>query len=373
MSTSSAPGRLGDPTTSLATDPRLHPKLLVTLQNYGLDQNQPATELTPESPFDAIRELLAKDDEEGRAFYNLVVFPEEEETTTSAIKITAIDKLIPRPDSTELRLTIRRQQGTDATDPKYVKVPAIVHIHGGGMVVGSTDNPPNNKWAEALVRTGMVVITVHFRNAYDKDGDNPFPAGLNDCATAARWVHEHRAELGISKVLLQGESGGGNLSLATALKANKEGWIQAIDGVAAYIPFIGGPAYGMPTEWKRRELPSLVENDGYFINVATCALYTKMYDPDDKHHRNPLAFPYWAQEEDLRGLPPHLIVTSELDPFRDEGNAYYRKLVRAGVTAVGKTTLGVIHGTELAWGAISGAPEFRENSIWEIKKFAEST
>lgn len=365
MASSSAPGRLGDSTMSLGNDPRLHPKLLSILKTYGLDQNLPATELTPESSFDAIRALIAKSDEEHDAFYHAATFPE----TASSIRVTAFDKLIPRPDSSDLRLTIRKPQ-TDSTDSP-AKVPAVVYIHGGGMVIGSTDNPPQNKWAEALVKTGLVVITVHFRNAYGRDSDNPFPAGLDDCATAVQWINEHRAELGISKVLLQGESGGGNLSLATALKANKEGWIQAIDGVAAYIPFISGPAYAKSTEWKLRELPSLVENDGYTLDVASCALYTKMYDPDDKNSRNPLAFPYWAEEDDLRGLPPHLVVTSELDPFRDEGNAYYRKLARAGVETVGKTVLGVIHGTELFWGPLI-APEFLENSIWEIKKFAES-
>lgn len=368
MASSPAPGRLGDPTMSLSTEPRLHPRLLSLLKTYGLDQTRTGTNLTPESPFDAIRAEVAQGDEEHEAFYNAAVFPE---TRTSSIKVAAFDKLIPRPDSTELRLTIRKLQ-TESTDYSKVKVPAVVYIHGGGMVIGSTDNPPQNHWAEALVGTGLVVITVHFRNAYSKEGDNPFPAGLEDCASATRWIDEHRADLGISKVILQGESGGGNLCLATALKANKEGWIQAIDGVAAYIPFISGPAYALPTEWKLRELPSLVENNGYTLDVATCALYTKMYSPDDPNSRNPLAFPYWAEEDELRGLPPHLIVTSELDPFRDEGNAYYRKLARAGVKAVGKTTLGVIHGTELFWGPLV-APEFLENSIWEIKNFAEST
>lgn len=365
MASSTGPGRIGDPNMSLGTDPRLHPKILSILKSYGIENNHPVAELTPESPYESIRAVAAKGHEDHDKFYHAAVFPEE---PTSLIKVTAVDKLIPRPDKTELRLTIRKAE----TESDAAVLPAVVYIHGGGMVIGTTDNPPQNKWAEALVRAGLVVITIHFRNAYDKDGDNPFPAGLDDCALATRWIDEHRAELGISKVILQGESGGGNLSIATALKANKEGWVKAIDGIAAYIPYIAGPAYGMPKEWKLRELPSLVENDGYTLDMALCALYTKLYDPEDKNGRNPLAFPYWAEEDDLRGLPPHLIVTSELDPFRDEGIAYYRKLVRAGVSAVGKTTLGAIHGTELYWGRVA-APEFLENSIWEIKKFADST
>lgn len=349
---------------SLATDPRLNPKLLAIVKAYGMDQNVPVATLTPDSPFDAIRSVAAKADEAQNFFFNSVVIPE----ATSSVKVTAFDKLIPRSDNTELRLTIRKP-ASGFTDSN-TRLPAVVYIHGGGMTLINTDNPPYKNWAETLVRTGLVVVTVHFRNAYGKDGDNPFPAGLEDCATATRWVDEHRTDLGISKVVLQGESGGGNLCLATALKANKEGWIQAIDGVAAYVPYISG-AYGMPTEWQLRELPSLVENDGYTIDVASCALYTKMYDPDGKNAKNPLAFPYWAEEDDLRGLPPHLVITSELDPFRDEGNVYYRKLARAGVKAIGKTVLGAIHGTEFFWGM--GAAGYSENSVWEIKKFADST
>lgn len=366
MTAPSAPGRLGDPNMSLATDPRLNPKLLTILKTYGLDQNVPPPKLTSESPFEDIRAVVAQGEVDHSGFYDAAVFPEP----ASAIKITAFDELIPRPDHSQLRLTIRKQS-SDSADAKAKQFPAVVYFHGGGMTVGTTDNPPQNHWAEALVRTGLVVVTVHFRNAYGKDGDNPFPAGLEDCATATRWVDEHRANLGISKVILQGESGGGTLSIATALKANKEGWIHAIDGVAAYVPFISG-AYNMPTEWKLRKLPSLVENNGYTLDVGIGELYIKMYDPDGSNARNPLAFPYWAEEDDLRGLPPHLIVTSELDPFRDEGNAYYRKLARAGVRAVGKVTLGVIHGTELFWSAFS-APEILENSVWEIKKFADCT
>lgn len=65
------------------------------------------------------------------------------------------------------------------------------------MVLTNTDSPPYNTWAEALARTGLVVVTVHFRNAYNKDGDKCFPAGLDDCATAVRWVDEHRSKLKI--------------------------------------------------------------------------------------------------------------------------------------------------------------------------------
>ena len=67
--------------------------------------------------------------------------------------------------------------------------------------------------------------------------------------------------------------------------------------------------------------------------------YTESHDD----WTNPLAWPYFASEEDLRGLPPHYVNVNELDPFRDEGTAYYRKLLAAGVNTVGAITLGTVH------------------------------
>lgn len=362
MASYQAPGRLGNPDLSLATDPRFHPKLLALFKAYGLEKNLPVSAVTQNDSLDAIRAVISLMEDGLEQVYasvnseNPVKFP--------FTNITKSDELIPGPDGTELRLTIRKP-----ADAGEGPLPCFIYYHGGGMVIGSTDNPPRNTFGEALAGTGLVVVTVHFRNAFTKAGDNPFPAGLNDCVAAARWVHEHRETLGISKIAVGGESGGGNLGLATALKANREGWIKEIDGVVGLIPFISG-AWGWPEEWKARELPSLVENDGYTLDMATCGMFSRMYDPDGEHAKNPLAFPYWAGEDDLRGLPPHLIVTAELDPFRDEGNAYFRKLARADVKAVGRVTLGMVHGVELLFKQI--VPELFEDLIWEMKKFIDA-
>jgi acetyl esterase len=97
----------------------------------------------------------------------------------------------------------------------------------------------------------MTVVTVGFRNAWTADGLNPFPVGLNDCAAALDWVHEHRDDLGITKIVLQGESGGGNLVLATALKAKREDRLDRIDGVYAMVPYISG-GYGWDNDRKLR-------------------------------------------------------------------------------------------------------------------------
>ena len=357
-----APGRLGDPEMSLVAEPRIDPKLLEALKGYNIHAPSYLTShLTPDAPIDTISSFVSRNEEAIERLYNSIDYHVPD--ATSSTPLTISEQSILAPDGNRVKLKFYRP-----SQSLGAPLPAVLYFHGGGMVILSTDNPKHTSWAETLAKTGLVVITVDFRNALTLTGFNPFPAGLDDCAAAVRWVDAHKKEFNISKVVLQGESGGGNLALATALKAKKEGWLKAIHGVCANVPYISG-AYGLPLEWRLRELPSLVECDGYLISCGTSALNVRLYDPSGQHTRDPLAWPFWATEEDLKGLPPHLIVTSELDPLRDEGNAYYRKLVRVGVSAVGKMNLGVIHEAELF--LRQTLPDLFLANLWELKKFVD--
>ena len=106
----------------------------------------------------------------------------------------------------------------------------------------------------------------------------PYPAGLNDCAAAVQWVAANRAELGISHLIVSGESGGGNLTLTVAHKAKREGWLNEIAGFYAQCPMISN-------RWldDADDLPSLKENDGYLISCLVLALMGSLYDPDNSH------------------------------------------------------------------------------------------
>jgi len=119
-----------------------------------------------------------------------------------------------------------------------------------------------------------------------------------------------------------------------------------------------------------RELPSMIENDGYFINCAMMDVLVAAYDPAGENAENPLAWPYFATDADLAGLPPHVISVNELDPLRDEGMAYYRKLIAAGVPALGRVNLGLTHAAEMIFR--QAVPEDYFATVHDIKRFADS-
>lgn len=235
------------------------------------------------------------------------------------------------------------------------------------QVILPTTSKVHRRWTHSLAAKGVISVLVDYRNAYTASGHHPFPAGLNDCAAVVQYIAAHKSELGISKIILQGESGGGNLSITTAMKANREGWVSQIDGVFATVPYISG-AYAWPLERQLKELPSLVENNGYLIQVENSAALAYYYGPGDLE--NPLAWPYHASVEELKGLPPFILDMNELDPLRDEGLVFGQKLAAAGVHVESKVTSGIPHGAALVFRKM--APEFHNGAVRDIVAFARS-
>jgi acetyl esterase/lipase len=199
-------------------------------------------------------------------------------------------------------------------------------------------------FGKLVAHHGVAVVMVDFRNSLQPSSVPelaPFPGGLNDCLSGLRWTHEHAEELDIdaSSIVVAGESGGGNLTLATGLALKQSGEIGLVKGLYAFAPYVLG-AYPDP------ELPSTTENNGIFINLDGNAMVIA-YGTEHHESRNPLAWPFFATEEELAGLPPVIISVNECDPLRDEGIAMYRRLLAAGVDARGRVILGTMHATEL--------------------------
>ena len=321
------PGRLGDPNSTLREDERTDPRLVNALAPFSLD-------IHPEKP--------SVDGNSSAA--DCITWAAEAEANYAGVFKTIFTDLTPISNVESSEETIIGIDGNEIKiythRPANVKgkIPCLVHTHGGGMVILQAKDPNYERWRKELASRGLVVLGVEFRNAGGALGNHPFPAGLNDCASAPRWAFQNREKLGASSIIVSGESGGGNLCLATALKASRENLVNEISGVYAQCPYISGLYANPPSN-----LPSLKENDNYFISNATSAALVKAYDPLGENSMNPLAWPYHAVKEDLVGLPPHVISVNELDPLRDEGLNYFRKLLSSGVQAHGRTVHGTCH------------------------------
>ena len=347
----SLPGRLGDPDLTLGADPRADPRMVATLEPLGLAGRSEPVPLDANSTIEDIRTLAAAAEPGFETLFDGLFA-----ALAPVAGVESRTEVISGVDGNDISLYIHSPVGGDGPRP------GILHIHGGGMVILKASGASYRRWRDELAALGLVVVGVEFRNATGALGPHPFPAGLNDCASALDWLHSQRDELGVSKIVVSGESGGGNLTLATTLKARQEGRLGMIDGVYAQCPYISG-TYASPPP----ELPSLHENDGYFLASDLMGHFVFAYDLGE-HRTNPLAWPWHAEVDDLVGMPPHVVSVNELDPLRDEGLDYYRKLTRAGVTVNSRTVNGTCHAGDLLFpGAM---PEVYAASARDLAAFA---
>ena len=347
------PGRLGDPAMTLLTDPRIDPRIAGAIAAAG-DIADVLGGLKADAPMEECLDYCQRFDDAVVAARPLL-----EATMPAFDDVEQHTQVIKGVDDNDITLFIHRPKTRDAV------MPGILHLHGGGMVTLMAIDPVYRRWRNELARKGLVVIGVEFRNGGGHLGNHPFPAGLNDCASALRWTHANRQQLGFSSLVVSGESGGGNLSLATALKAKREGFLDCIQGVYAMCPYISG-AYADPPE----QLLSMQENDGYTLTCQMMGALSRVYDPQGKNTANPLAWPYHASVDDLRGLPPHVISVNELDPLRDEGLVFFRKLLTAGNQATARQIPATNHAGDTSYPDI--APEHFHETQRSLLQFARS-
>lgn len=338
---------------SLGTDPRADQRMVVEMKQLGLADNTAPPPIPLDAPLDEVLEQISPF-ETGY----IELFGPLYDDLPPIEGVQRRTEVIAGGDGDELKLYIHTPPGTGPW-------PGVLHIHGGGMVILTAADANYVRWRDELAGLGLVVVGVEFRNAAGRLGPHPFPAALDDCAAALDFVNANLAELGMSKLIVSGESGGGNLSLATTLRAAREGRLHMIDGVYAQCPYISG-AYADPPA----ELPSLRENDGYLLDNQSMAMMVRLYDPSGANARNPLAWPMWVEESELEGMPPHVISLNELDPLRDEGLAYYRKLLAAGVPTVGRTVNGTCHAGDVIFRA--SLPDVYAASVQDLANFAHS-
>jgi len=348
------PGRLGQADMVLNDDPRSDPRLVAVLAELGLGGASVPSPVDVQSEPSAIFEFLSAAEEGFTALAAALVAG-----APPIDNVRRHTEVVKGVDGNDISLYIHTP--TDIDGP----VPGLIHLHGGAMAILEASGIGFTRWRDELASSGLVVIGVEFRNSAGNLGPFPFPAGLNDCFRSLEWAHENRAALGVSKLVMLGESGGANLALATALKAKQERFLDAIDGVYAQCPYISGRYLD-----KDPALPSLYENDEYWLSCERLGLMAHMYSPTGADDTNPLAWPSYATADDMQGLAPHVISVNQLDPLRDEGLAYFTALLHAGVDATSRTLNGVCHVSESLFR--NALPDLYLGTVRDINGFANS-
>jgi acetyl esterase len=340
-------------TYDVATDARLDPRisallsLLPPVTEGDVDSRET---MLAEANSEAAREAV----EVVRSF--LEVCDTEEFAPQAGLRVHT-ERIVSAPDGNMINLQVIRPD-TDET------LPCVYYIHGGGMQTLSCYDGMYRGWGKIIAANGVAVVMVDFRNALSPSSVPevaPFPAGLDDCNSGLKWVVANAAHLNIdpARIVVAGESGGGNLTLATGMKLKRDGELGLIKGLYALCPYIAG-------EWPRAEYPSSVENNGIFLDLHNNRGRIG-YGIEAFNERNPLAWPSFATVDDVEGFPPTVINVNECDPLRDEGIGFYRLLLRAGVAARCRQMMGTMHATEILTIA---CPDVSRDTARDIAAFA---
>lgn len=201
----------------------------------------------------------------------------------------------------------------------------VLFIHGGGFVHCGLESH-DAICCRLARRSGCVVVAVDYRLA----PEHPFPAATEDVYAALRWIADHAERLGSWRIVVAGDSAGGNLAAASTLMARDRSG-PAIAFQLLYYP----PTCGIV------DVPSRQVNaEGYFLTTEAMHWYLHKYMDATGHDH-----PYFAvASADLAGLPPAAIFTAEFDPLRDEGEIYADRLRAAGVPVSYRCLPGTIHG-----------------------------
>lgn len=227
-------------------------------------------------------------------------------------------------DGKPIKLNIVRPAGARGV------LPVFVFIHGGGWILG--DFPTHERFVRDLVvDSGAAAVFVN----YTPSPEARYPVAINEIYGATKWVAEHGAEINVDgkRLAIAGNSVGGNMAAVTALMA------KAKNG-----PAIKAQVLFWPVTNANFENASYDEfESGHFLTRPMMKWFWDAYTTDPKQRQEVYASPLLASTDQLKGLPPALVITAEKDVLRDEGEAYGRKLDAAGVPTVVTRYNGMIH------------------------------
>lgn len=257
------------------------------------------------------------------------------------------NRFIPGPTAD---LPIRIYRPTVATN-----APAIVYFHGGGWVLNFLDIY-DASLARLANQSGATIIAVN----YQKAPEHPFPIPFDDCYATLLWVVANATNLGIdeNRIGVAGDSAGGNLAAAVALKARD-------NDIALSVQILIYPATD-----RNFDTASYKENaTGYGLSTQAMQWFWDQYLQGSHHDENPYAIPMRASS--FKALAPAIIITAQYDPLLNDGERYAELLHRDGVPVLYKGYEGMIHGFFTNMAITPTAQQAIDFIAYEVKKITQ--
>ncbi|MFE7504091.1 alpha/beta hydrolase [Promicromonospora sp. NPDC057488] len=209
-------------------------------------------------------------------------------------------------------------------------LPTILYVHGGGWILGNAGTH-DRLVRELAVGVGAAVVFVE----YTRSPEAQYPVAIEQAYATARWIAREGAAEGLdaARLAVVGDSVGGNMTAALAILAKQRGDVRFVHQSLYYPVTDAGQDTGSYREFA----------DGPHLTAKAMAWFWDAYLPDLERRGEITASPLRATAEDLAGLPEAFVVVDENDVLRDEGEAYARHLIAAGVPTTTVRYNGTIH------------------------------
>ncbi|WP_405551268.1 alpha/beta hydrolase [Streptomyces sp. NBC_01171] len=246
------------------------------------------------------------------------------------------DTSVPRPEVDEEWVDVDAGEwGTVRTRiirPKGVTgpLPVLFYIHGAGWVFGD-DKTHDRLFRELTVGAGAAGVFP----VYDRAPEAKYPTQIEQNYAVGQWVVKHGAEHGLdaSDIAVTGESVGGCMSAVFALMNKDRGGIDLKAQCLLYP--VADAGFDTPSYEQFAE--------GYYLTRDAMKWFWDAYTSDPSQRSEKYAAPLQASLEELKGLPPTLVITDEADVLRDEGEEYANKLREAGNDVTSVRVAGMVH------------------------------
>ncbi|MEV0347028.1 alpha/beta hydrolase [Nonomuraea sp. NPDC050680] len=240
-------------------------------------------------------------------------------------KLDVEEKWITVPaEAGDVRVRIVKPPGATGS------LPVVLYVHGGGWILGNAGTH-DRLVRELAVGAKAAVVFVE----YERSPEARYPVAIEQAYATARWITRDGASEGLdsSRLAVAGDSVGGNMTAALAILAKQRGDVTFVHQSLYYPVTDAAQDTGSYREFA----------NGPFLTAQAMAWFWDAYLPDHDRRAEITASPLRASLEELTGLPEAFVIVDENDVLRDEGEAYARKLVAAGVRTTSLRYNGILH------------------------------